>query len=112
MDDRIPFAKRLIGVLEYCSGNMRKAVAGVGSALIALPAPWPIRQFMRVLCATARATNTIRPTTADEICATRIFVREHPFELGDRELMDWFWLFSCHGSFPSDHERILKSSPR
>ena len=86
---------------------MRKAIAGIWSALIALPTPWPVRQFVRVLCATARAANAIWPTAADEIRATRIFVREHPFELGDRELMDWFGLFACHEAFPSDHGRIM-----
>jgi hypothetical protein len=107
MDYAIPFAKRLIGVLEYCSGNMRKAITGVGGALIALPVPWPVRQFMRILCAAARAANTIGPTTADEICATSIFVRKHPLEFGDRELMDWFGLFACHDAVPSDDERIM-----
>jgi hypothetical protein len=83
---------------------MRKAIAGIWSALIALPAPL---QFVRVLCATARAANAIWPTAADEIRATRIFVREQPFELGDRELMDWFGLFACHEAFPSSYGRIL-----
>src|ERR1700730_2505595 len=27
MDDAIPIAQRLIGILDYCSGNMRKAIA-------------------------------------------------------------------------------------
>ena len=46
-------------------------------------------------------------TTANEIRATRIFVREHFLELCDRELMDWFGLFACHEAFPSDYERIM-----
>jgi hypothetical protein len=107
MNNTIPFAKRLIGVFEYCSGNMRKAIASFWSTLIALPAPWPVRQFMRVLCATARTANPVWPTAANEICATRIFVREHPFELGDGELMDWFGLFACHEMVPSDYGRIM-----
>ena len=107
MDDAIPIAERLVGVLEYCSGNMRKAIASVGSALIALPTPWPVRQFMRVLRTAAWAPDTIRPAAPDEICATRIFVREHPFELGGRELMDWFGLFACHDAFPSDCGRRM-----
>jgi hypothetical protein len=107
MDNAIPIAKRLIGILEYCSGSMRKAIAGIRSALIALPTPWPIRQFMRVLSTAARAPNTFWPTAPDEICATRIFVREHPFELSDCKLMDWFGLFACHEAFPSDHGRRM-----
>jgi hypothetical protein len=112
VDNAIPIPQRLVAILEYCSSNMRKAIAGVGSALIALPAPWPVRQFMRVLCAAARATNTFWPTAADEICATCIFVREHPFELGNCELMDWLGLFACHDVVPSGHARTLAQMPK
>jgi hypothetical protein len=107
VDDAIPVTEWLVCVLEYCSGNVRKAIAGIGGALIALPAPWAIRQFMRVLCAAARASNPIWPTATNEICATGIFVLEHPFELRDRKLMDWFGLLACHKAFPSDHRRIM-----
>ena len=107
VDDAIPITQRLISILEDCPGNVRKAITGIWGALIALPAPCPVRQFMRILGAAARAANTVWPTAADEICATGIFVREHPFELGDRELMDWFRLFRCHVELPSNDRRIM-----
>ena len=107
MNDAIPITKRLVGIFEYRSGDVGEAIASFWSTLIALPAPWPVQQFMRVLCATTWAANAIWPAAANEISAARIFVREHPLELSDRELMDWFRLFACHVAVSFDYGRTL-----
>ncbi|HUZ90461.1 MAG TPA: hypothetical protein VMU78_00950, partial [Methylocella sp.] len=107
MDDAIPVTKWLVRVLEDCPGYMGKAIAGFGRALIALPAPRPVKQLVGILCTATRATNAFWPSTGHQISAARIFVGEHLFKFRNTHLMDWFRLLTGHNALPFDNERIL-----
>jgi hypothetical protein len=107
VDDAIPVTKRFVSVLKDRPGNVGEPISCVGGALRALPMPRHCRDLTADLCTTARAADTFWPTSPNEIGAARIFVREHFLELCDRKLMDWLWLFACHGALPSDYERIM-----
>jgi hypothetical protein len=62
-----------------CAGRVLPELRRVFSAL---PALWHCRER------TPAAAKTIR--------ATGVFIREHPFELGNCELVEWLGLFTCH----------------
>ena len=99
VDDAEPLPQVFICVLKNSPGNMGKSVAGFWSALVALPRPRAIGQLVGVLRAATRATDTVRPSTGNQIGATSFFIREHGFELGDGELVDGFRSLS-HGNLP------------
>src|ERR1700693_3446666 len=101
MNDAIPVTQRFVGVLEDRTGKVREAIAGLRRALIALPIPRWIWQFVGILGAATRAADAFRPTARDKIGATGVFVREHRLELGDGKLMDGLGLLAAHGSSPS-----------
>src|ERR1700730_2986207 len=97
MNDTIPVAKRLIGILEYCASEMGKTIALWGAS-ITLPMPWFSGDRINLLSPATRAADAVWPALADEISATGFLMREHPFELGDGQLMDLRALFcSSHG---------------
>jgi len=83
-----PVAERLVCVLKNRARNMRETIAAFGRALITLPRPRPIRQFVGLLSAAARAANAIGPAARDQIGAARFLIREHLVELAGGHLMD------------------------
>ncbi len=102
VDDAKPVTKRLIGVLENRAGEVRKAVATLRGALVALPMPRLVIKLMGVCGATARAMNAFGPTLAGEIGAASLFIGEHRFKLSDGHLNDLFRLFlPRHDANPS-----------
>jgi hypothetical protein len=90
-----PVTERFVRVLEDSSGNMRKAIA-LRRASVALPMPRFCGDGISLLGPATRAADTIRPTLADEVSTTSVFVWEHFFELCDGQLMDLGVLF-CSG---------------
>ncbi|VTZ48326.1 hypothetical protein MPC4_10276 [Methylocella tundrae] len=101
VNDAKPLAERLVGVLEDCSREVRKPIAGLWRALVALPAPRAARVLMGVLSAAARATNAVRPAARNEIGAASVFVRKHFLELGNAHLVDWLG----HRAVPSVYKK-------
>jgi hypothetical protein len=97
VDDAEPVTERFVCVFEDSSGDMREAIA-FRSARVALPMPWLSGDRINLLSPATRAANAIRPTLADEVGTTRVFVGKHCLELGDSQLMDlWALLCSSHG---------------
>lgn len=103
MDDAEPLAKGLIRVLENRAGNVGEAVVGCGRrASIAQPIPFHRSVLFNVHIAATRASDALRPTMPDQICATLIFVRECLFPIGEGHLRDGFGLFGAgHSGSPS-----------
>ena len=103
VNDAKPVFERLVGVLEDRPGNVREAIAGLTRAFVALPMVRVVLERGRIFSATARAANAFRPTLADQICATRLFVREHRIELRSGQLVDRLVRFVAGHSvnFPS-----------
>jgi hypothetical protein len=106
MNNAEPIAKRLIRVLEYCSGNMGKAVT-VWRALFTLPMPFAGGKIVNGGIATTRATNALRPAARDQVRLTGIFVREQFFELRDGQLVDLWRLFCAGHGLSSECEGTL-----
>jgi hypothetical protein len=110
MDHAKPLPQRLVRILENCSCDMGEAVVSGGrGAFVAQPVPLHCAMLLDLYVATPRAGYTLRPTATDEIGATRIFVWEGFFPLGNGHLMDWLGLL-CAGhtgiSFSSGQEPI------
>jgi hypothetical protein len=93
-----PIFERLIRVLENCARNVRETIAGLRRAFVALPVPRIALQFCDTLSATARASNALRPSLADQIGAASLFVREMSVELGGGKLVNR--LAGSHWSSP------------
>ena len=89
MSDLEPVAQGLVSVLEDCSRNMGESITGIGGALVALPTPRPIRQLVRIDCATARTPDTIGPAASYEVSAASFLIRKHVIELGGGQLVNW-----------------------
>ncbi len=87
MSDAEPVPKWLIGVLEDRSGDVRKPIAGLWSAIVTLPTPRMALQLVDFR-ATPGTANVFRPTATDEISAASIFVGEHRLELSGGKLLD------------------------
>jgi hypothetical protein len=98
VDDAEPVAQRLIRVFKDRAGNVREAIAGLRSALVALPVPRITLQLSGVLSAAARAADALRPAFADKIGATGVLIGKHRLELADGHLMNLLGLLcSGHG---------------
>jgi hypothetical protein len=101
MNNTIPIAKRLIGVLEYRACEMRETICAALSAIRTLPMPFTGFEVISSLTPAARAADAFRPSFADKVSATGVFVWKHRFELSDAHLMDLRWLFcSRHDGLP------------
>lgn len=106
VDDAEPFAERLIRVLENGPRDMGEPVAGLRSALVALPRPGAIRQLVRIDRPTARAGDAIGPAALYEVSAASFLIGEHPLKFADTHLMDGLRLFPGHRTFsPTGHKR-------
>jgi hypothetical protein len=99
VDNAIPVAERLVGVLKNRSRNVRETIASLWRTLVALPSP-AIRELMRVGRAAARAVNPVRPAASYQVGRASLFIREHGLELGNCELVDGFRTFG-HGFLPT-----------
>jgi hypothetical protein len=105
VSDLEPNSQRLVRVLKDRPGNMREAIAGLRSALVALPTPRAVWQFVWVLGTTARATHAFGPSARYKIGAASLLIGKHRVEFGGGKLMDWFWL--GHLTLPLLTERII-----
>jgi hypothetical protein len=93
MNDAIPIAKRLIGILKNRAGEMRETIGAALSAIRAFPMPFTGLEIISPLASAARAPHAFRPALADKVSTASVFVREHSLKLGDAHLMDLRWLF-------------------
>ena len=88
VNDAEPVAKRLVGVFEDGSDEMREAIRPALPAVRAFPLPFHRFEGICLDTPAARADDTLGPAVSDEVRATGIFMRERPFELGDCHLMN------------------------
>jgi hypothetical protein len=88
MDNAIPVAKRLIGVLKNRASEMRETIRAALSAIRAFPMPLTGFEVIHPFAAATRATDAFWPALADKVSATSIFVWKHALKLGDAHLMD------------------------
>jgi hypothetical protein len=96
-----PVAERIIRALKNRASDMGKTIAGVWRTLIALPRPrGRLESLWGLFRTTARAPETFRPASRDEISAAGIFVREHAVEFSGGKLMDWLGLLTGHWGLP------------
>jgi hypothetical protein len=92
-----PVPQWLIRILKYRADRMAKAVASLWRALVALPRPRSVGEFMGLLGSTAGTANPFRPATRNQISAAGAFVWEHGVEFCGCKLMDGLWLLAvCH----------------
>jgi hypothetical protein len=101
MHNAVPIAERLVRVFEHRTSNVRKPIASLRSALVALPTPGAIWQLVGVLGAASRAADAIWPAALHEIGAACVFVRKHRLEFCYRKLLDGLGLLVAHGFSPS-----------
>jgi hypothetical protein len=104
VDDAIPFAKRLVGILKNGIDQDREPIAGgtARSTLRALPMPFARWQVVYCRIATTRAANALWPTPRLQVRFAGIFVRKHRLKLRDGELMKRLWLLAArHGVLPT-----------
>jgi hypothetical protein len=97
VNDAVPVAERLVRVLKDCASNMRKAIASLRGALVALPSPRAIGQLVGVLRATTRAADAFWPAAPDKVGAACVFVGKHRFKFCYRKLLDGLGLLVAHG---------------
>jgi len=95
-----PVAERLVSVFKDRPGDVGEPIAGLRSAIVALPVPRIAFQFGN-LSPAAGTTDAFGPAAPDEIGATGFFVGEHALEIDDGELMDWLGL-PGHDGLPLD----------
>jgi len=101
VDDAIPIAQRLIGVLENGAGDDREPIT-VWSALFALPMPFTSFKIIDLWIAAARTINAIWPAPGVQVSLASILIGEHGLELGGGQLHDLRRLFgSGHGFLPA-----------
>src|ERR1051326_4598561 len=106
VDDAIPVAKRLVGVLEDRSYQDGEPIA-VGIALLALPVPLARGEVIDLGIAATRAVDAVGPAPRLKVCPAGIFMRKHGLELRDGQLVDGFRALGFgHGPIPLDG-RIL-----
>jgi hypothetical protein len=112
MNDAIPFAKRLVGVLENRPGDMRKTVGNTLSAVHALPLESHGFKLVDVPASATRAADAIRPAARDKISATRELIREQFFKLRRRKLVNWLGLFTAgHDALLSFERSVSRIYP-
>lgn len=87
VSDFEPVTERFVSILEDGPGNVGESIAGLRSAVIALPVKGIALERSYVKPA-ARALNAIGPPSPDQIGATSILIREHALEVGGTQLMD------------------------
>ena len=87
MHDAEPFTQWLVGILEDRPDQQRKAI-GVITALLTLPVPFHVMQFMDLLAATTRTRYAFWPAVTFEIFPARIFMRELFLKLYNRHLVN------------------------
>jgi hypothetical protein len=100
MNDAIPVAKRLIGVLKNSTDQNRKAVASgtARGALRALPMPFARWQVIYSRIAATWAANAFWPAARLQVRLAGVFVWKHRLKFRGGKLMNWFWLFAArHG---------------
>ena len=87
MNDAEPFPQGLIGILEDGADQYRKAI-GIIRALLTLPVPFHVMQFMDLLASTTRTGHAFWPAVPFEIFTACILMRELLLKLYNRHLMD------------------------
>jgi hypothetical protein len=100
VNDAIPFAKGLVGVLKDGIDQDRETIAGgtPRGALRALPMPFAGWQVVYCRIAATGAANALWPSPRLQIRLAGVFVRKHRLKLRDGKLMNWLWLFAArHG---------------
>ena len=95
MNNAIPVAQWLIGILKNGVHQYREAVASrtAGGALGALPMPFARWQIIYRRVAATRAADAFRPTARNKLSLACIFVRKHLLKLTNGQLVNRFWLF-------------------
>ena len=105
MGDAEPIAQRLIRVFKDGPGDMGEAIAGIGSAFVALPLEGHRRDGKDLRISTARATDTLRPAPSDEVFPAILFGAEPGLELADGHLVNWL-RFTGHSDAPYRQEAV------
>ena len=108
VDDAIPIAKRLIGVLENGIDQDREAVPRrtARGALRALPMPIARGQVIYSRIAATRAAYAVWPAASLQVHLAGVFVRKHRLKFRGGKLMNRPWLFAaCHGVLPMMERR-------
>jgi hypothetical protein len=102
MNDAIPLAQRLVRVLENRPGDVGKTVGNTISTVHTFPLESHGFELIDMPASATRATDAIRPSARNEICATRWFIWEQFFELCGRKLVNGLGLLTAgHGALLS-----------
>lgn len=104
VNDAIPDPQIDVRVFEKGPGNVGKPIAA-GAAIRALPLELHGLEFVGPVRAAARAFDTVRPATGDQIGIAGILIGEGRFELGDGHLRNLLGLLTGHSGSPSRQGR-------
>jgi hypothetical protein len=88
MRDLEPVAERLVRVLKNRASDVREAIAGIWRALVALPGPGAIGEFVGLFRPAAGAADAFRPAPRDEVGAAGFFVGKECLKFSVRELVN------------------------
>jgi hypothetical protein len=101
MNNAVPIAQRLISVFENRARKVGETICASLAAIRAFPVPFPGFEIINPFASATRTADAFRPTLANEVSTTGIFVWKHRLELRDGQLVDLRGLFcSGHNGLP------------
>ena len=112
VNDLEPLAERFVRVFEDRARKMRKTITLVGRALVALPLERHGADREHLHGPTARANNTLRPASLNQIRLAGVLIREHRLKLAFGHLVNRLWSLGRHfGSSDYDATIVRFSVP-